>query len=253
MIARRLTHALDPVTFARDALGYDPDPWQVQVLRSTGKHQLLNCCRQAGKSWTAGILALHKALFTPTSLILLVSPSMRQSGELFRKVTDNINRLETRPLLSEDNQLSLTLQNGSRIVSLPGTEGTIRGYSGASLIIEDESARVDDALYYAIRPMLAVSGGRLILMSTPFGKRGHFHKEWTEGSTSWERIEIPARTCPRISPEFLEEERKTLGDWWYRQEYECQFVETTDQVFAYDLVMNAIDSSVKPLFAGGLL
>jgi hypothetical protein len=140
------------------------------------------------------------------------------------------------------------LQNHSRIVSLPGTEQTIRGFSGASLIIEDESARVDDALYYAVRPMLAVSGGQLILMSTPFGKRGHFFKEWTDGGDAWERVEIPASWCTRITREFLQEERRALGDWWYRQEYECQFVETVDQVFSYEDVHAALSDEITPLF-----
>jgi hypothetical protein len=135
-------------------------------------------------------------------------------------------------------------------VSLPSTEATIRGFSGANLIVEDEAARVSDELYYAVRPMLAVSGGRLILMSTPFGKRGHFHHEWTEGGEAWERIEIKATDCPRISPAFLAEERASLGDWWYRQEYDCQFVETIDQIFSYDLIIAAISSDVKPLFGG---
>jgi hypothetical protein len=245
-------YALDPVLWARDALDFYPDAWQEQVLRSSGKRQLLNCCRQSGKSTTAALIALHRAVFYPRSLVLLVSPSLRQSGELFRKVGDHLKQLEQQPQKTEDNKLSLTLINDSRIVSLPGTEGTIRGYSGASLIIEDESARVDDALYYAVRPMLAISGGRLVLMSTPFGKRGHFHKEWTEGGAGWERIEIPAKACPRISSAFLEEERRALGDWWYRQEYECQFVETVDQVFSYSLVMGAMDNRVKPLFTGEL-
>jgi hypothetical protein len=98
--------------------------------------------------------------------------------------------------------------------------------------------------------MLAVSGGRLILLSTPFGKRGHFFKEYTEGSSEWERIRIPATDCPRISEDFLREEKTSLGDWWFRQEYMCEFSETVDQVFTYDLVMNTISDEIKPLFGG---
>jgi hypothetical protein len=138
--------------------------------------------------------------------------------------------------------------NGSRIVSLPSSEATIRGFSGASLIIEDEAARVSDQLYYAIRPMLATSSGRLILMSTPFGKRGHFYEAWENGGDLWERIMIPASACPRISPQFLAEEHEALGDWWFSQEYGCQFVQTTDQVFDYDIVMRAVSTDIKPLF-----
>ncbi len=247
--ARDLRQAADPVIFAQQALNFSPDTWQQQVLRSNTHQVLLNCSRQAGKSTTAAIMALHRALFYPGSLVLLVSPSLRQSSELFRKVTEALEQLDKRPRLREDNRLSLTMQNKSRIVSLPGSESTIRGYSGASLIIEDEAARVPDELYYAIRPMLAVSKGRIILMSTPFGKRGHFHSEWTDGGDSLERIRIPASDCPRISAAFLEQEKRALGDWWYKQEYECEFVQTTDSVFNYDLVMSAMSDDIKPLFA----
>ena len=218
-MASPLIYALDPVCWSREELSFEPDPWQAEVLRCPGPRQMLNCSRQSGKSTTAGLLALHRAIFYPASLVLLVSPSLRQSGELFRKVTEHLHQLEKPPRLLEDNKLSLTLANRSRVVSLPGTEGTIRGYSGASLIIEDEASRVPDALYYSIRPMLAVSGGRLILMSTPFGRRGHFFAEWTEGGT-WDRTEIPATKCPRISEEFLREERKSLGDFWFSQDWQ---------------------------------
>jgi hypothetical protein len=249
MLTDDLVHALDPVRFAH-ALGFEPDAWQAGVLRSQSKRLLLLCSRQTGKSTVSALLALHRALYYPGSLILLVSPSLRQSGELFRKVSEWLTRLDVTPRLTEDNRLSLTLAGGSRVVSLPSSEATIRGFSGASLIIEDEAARVPDDLYRAVRPMLAVSGGRLILLSTPFGKRGHFFDEWTNGGASWERVSVTATECPRISADFLAEERASLGEWWYRQEYECAFVETSDQVFSYDLVMGAITADVKPLFGG---
>ena len=73
---------------------------------------------------------------------------------------------------------SLLFPNGSRIVGLPGTEGTVRGFSAVSLLLIDEAARVEDAMYKALRPMLAVGGGDLWLMSTPWGKRGFFYEAW---------------------------------------------------------------------------
>jgi hypothetical protein len=149
----------------------------------------------------------------------------------------------------------MELRNGSRIEALPGTEKTVRGYSGVDLLILDEAARVEDALYFAVRPMLAVSSGRLIMMSTAFGKRGVFFEEWS-GAAGWERYEVPASECPRIPPEFLEEERRTLPRRVYRQEYECAFEETEDQVFSHEDVQAAITTEVTPLFgsaeAGGL-
>ncbi len=121
----------DRVAFARERLGFQPDPWQEQVLCSHGRRSLLNCCRQSGKSTTTAILALHQSLYGSGSLTLLISPSLRQSSELFKKVTDLLALLPVRPALTEDNRLSLRLKNGSRIVSLPSKEATVKGFSGA--------------------------------------------------------------------------------------------------------------------------
>lgn len=88
------------------------------------------------------------------------------------------------------------------------------------------------------------------MMSTPFGKRGHFFEEWENGGPGWERVEVRADECARIPAEFLAEEREALGNWWYRQEYECEFVETVDQLFLYEHVMGAFTPDVKPLFGG---
>ena len=192
-------------------------------------------------------IALHRALYYPGSLILCLAPALRQSQELFGKVAGFYRDLG-RPVPPQgERKLSLELENGSRIVTLPGSEKTIRGFSGAALLIVDEAARVDDELYFAIRPMLAVSGGALMMLSTPYGKRGVFFEEWT-GGVSWERYEVPASQCPRISEEFLEEERQAVPPWVYRQEYECSFEETEDQVFTTDMIDRAVTGEVKPLF-----
>jgi hypothetical protein len=246
-LADDLRLALDAVAFGR-SLDFEPDDWQARVLRSTSKRQLLNCCRQSGKSTVASLLAVHQSLFVPDSLTLLLSPGLRQSSELFRKVGQWLARLPEPPTMPEDNRLSCVLANGSRIVSLPASEATVRGFSDVNLIIEDEASRVPDDLYRAVRPMLAVSGGWMVLMGTPFGKRGHFHQEWLGGGPAWERLEITAHQCPRIAPAFLAEERAALGDHWYRQEYECQFLDAVNQVFDYESVMAALSADVVPLF-----
>lgn len=215
------------------AAGMTPDPWQAKLLHTRWARALLNCSRQSGKSQVAAALALHEALTRPRSLVLLLSPSQRQSGELFRDKLLPLWRALERPL--EDRpptQLTLELANASRIITLPGSEGGIRGYSDVRLLVVDEAARVPDDLYRAVRPMLAVSSGRLICMSTPFGRRGWFFEEWHEAAHVWERVRITADQCPRISPEFLAEERVMLGERWYQQEYFCAFMEMIGAVFS---------------------
>jgi hypothetical protein len=248
-IARRIDRERSDAVLMAERAGILPDNWQSDLLRSDARQMILLCSRQSGKSTVSSILAIHEAVYQPNSLILLLSPSLRQSQELFRKLKDVYNALSSPslPQTIEESALRIEFDNGSRILALPGKEATIRGFSGVSLLVVDEASRVPDELYQAIRPMLAVSGGRIVLLSTPFGKRGFFHSEWTDG-IGWRKVKITADQCPRIDKDWLTREREMIGDWWYLQEYFCEFVETSDQVFSYDDIQAALDPTIKPLF-----
>jgi hypothetical protein len=242
-----LALALDPaLILARQ--GLDPDPWQAQLLRSDAQQTLLLTTRQAGKSTTVAALALHTALYQPGALVLLLAPALRQSTELFLKVMQAYTALGRPVPERESSALRLTLANGSRIVALPGTETTVRGFSGAALLVVDEASRVGDELYFALRPMLAVSSGRLVALSTPFGQRGWFYSTWREGGAAWQRIKVTAHQCPRIAPAFLAQERQALGERWYAQEYLCEFSDTVGQLFSSESIFAAVTDAVRPLF-----
>jgi hypothetical protein len=208
------------------------------------------CSRQSGKSTVAAALAVREALLVPGSLVLLLSPTLRQSGELFRaRAVPLYQALGPTVPAARLTALTLELANGSRVVSLPGEEGGIRGYSGVALLVIDEAARVADELLAAVRPMLAVSGGRLLALSTPFGKRGWFHAEWT-GPAPWERVCVTADQCPRITAEFLAAERAALGERWFGQEYFNEFVEPEGAAFAEAEVRALLSDDVRPLDLG---
>lgn len=227
----------------------EPDDWQAAILTSADPRLLLNCSRQIGKSTVAATIATHTALAVPGALCLLVAPSERQSGELYKKCLEVYDRAG-RPIAPvKQNATELALRHGARIVALPGTAGTIRGFSRAALVVLDEAAWIMDATYRSVRPMLAVSGGRLIAASTPFGKRGWFYEAWAAPSAHWARVAIPAEQCPRIDPAFLDEERAALGTW-YAQEYACAFLDVSHAVFSFDDIMGALSSDVAPLFGG---
>jgi hypothetical protein len=219
----RAEHAVEPRPIAiMRKLEMEPDPWQAEVL--TGRHRrlLLNCSRQAGKSTVVAVLALVEAMFVPGTLVLLLSRSLRQSAELFRRVAEFHSKLQA-PLLVRRTAHELELDNRSRVISLPCEPDTVRGYASVSILVIDEAARVPDELYRAVRPMLAVSGGRLICLSTPHGQRGFFYEVWATGGEEWKRIEVPAGQVPRITAKHLEEERRALSEAYFRQEYECSF------------------------------
>lgn len=248
-LASDFQRALDPTSIFQDA-GMAADPWQADVLRSTHPRQLLLCSRQAGKSTTVGALAVDSALNDP-GLVLLFAPAQRQSTELFKKVAAFYRSLPDVPEPLTVTETRMELPNGSRIIALPGTEATTRGFSAPRLIVVDEASRTDDALYGALRPMLATLGdqGRMVCLTTPWGKRGWFYEQWEHGGDRWERTKITAHQCPRILPEWLAEERKLVGDFIFRQEYLCEFVDTEEQLFPTELIEKAVRPAGGPLWA----
>ena len=250
-IAADIARALDPCALAA-AIGMDPDPWQADVLRSDHPRILLNVARQCGKSVTCATKAVHVAVYEPGSLILCLSPSQRQSGELFKKITATYKALG-RPVPSDaESATTLVLENGSRIVSLPGTEGTVRSYSAVRLLLVDEASRVDDETIAATRPMLAVSGGQLIALSTPAGRRGWWYEAWQDGGNVYKRVRVPASECPRISAAFLAEEKASMGDYYFAQEFQCSF-EASDAQLISEATLKAMWSArcAPPLFPKG--
>jgi Terminase large subunit, T4likevirus-type, N-terminal len=233
-----------------EAGGMVPDPWQQRVCESQAPRLLLNCSRQSGKSQVVAAVALAAALQTRAALILVISPSERQSGETLRKVLHLYQAWGMTIPPTAESTLKLELSNGSRLLALPGREHTIRGFSTPTAIIVDEAARTPDDLYIGIRPMRALGQTRLVALSTPWGKRGWWYHAWIS-SDGWERYEVPASACPRISSSFIAEERAGMSRAAFASEYCCEFCDVVDQVFLSEDGQAALTSEGAPFFAGG--
>lgn len=254
---RLLEWMTDPVKWAEEVAGPAAikgfsgrlDPWQADVIRSRVPNVVLCCTRQAGKSTIAALKAAHLALYRPKSMVLVVSKKEEQAKNVFDSIDQMIRATETlsgKSARVEDNKTSIRLQNGSRVVCAVGKEDTIRGFSAVNLLIEDEAAFVPDEVYFAVAPMLRVSKGQMLLLSTPNGQRGHFWKAWT-GSEEWDRYEITADKVSRIDPADVERDRREKGDAFVREEYFCEFVGEVDSVFNADQVRAALSDDV-PVF-----
>lgn len=112
------------------------------------------------------------------------------------------------------------------------------------MVLIDEAARVHDHVYAALRPMLAVSNGSLIALTTPYGRRGWFYEAWEFGK-GWARTTITARDCPRITDKYLASEREAMSEWQFRQEFLCEFVDTEESFFNSELVDRMVDRELE--------
>lgn len=233
--------------FVERRLGFHPDPHQRLLLTSTAGRVIVNCTRQWGKTTVSAARAVHRAHTVRDSLIVIACRNLRQSGEWMKRAAAMQARLGIAPRGDGTNRPSLIFENGSRIVGLPDAEAGIRGFT-ASMLIVDAAARVSDETYYnSLRPMLSTTNGELWMLSTPCGKRGFFHETWARGGPEWLKVSVPATGCPRISTEFLDDQRAVMTDEAFRQEHMCEFIGSGDALFDPDLIEGAYDDDLDPI------
>src|SRR5260370_32678591 len=101
---------------------------------------MLLCCRGAGKSRATSAKALHRALFFPKSLVLVISRSQRQSGELFRYVLDGYRAVDRPVKALRETMTELELVNGSRNVCFPSKGETIPSSPGVAPPLKGRTA-----------------------------------------------------------------------------------------------------------------
>lgn len=236
------------IDFVERRLGFFPDPQQRLLLTSGSRRVILNCTRQWGKTAVSVAKAVYRALTVPKSLIVVASPGERQSGEWMERAADMVSLFGIVPHGDGRNSISLALPRGSRIVGLPHVEAKVRGFSELSMLIIDEAARVSDKMYYdSLRPMLSVSNGDIWMMSTPFGKRGFFYDTWISDDPAWLKVSVQAPDCPRISQEFLAEQRRVMTSDAFRQEHMCEFIGSGNALFDRALIEAAFDDTIDPI------
>lgn len=201
------------------ATGELPLPWQEDYLAET-RDSVVKKGRQVGASTAGGVIAARRAVYWPNSLCAIVSPSQKQSTEVKDRTREHLENLGV-PLVRDSSSL-VELPNGSRILSLPGSAKSVRGWS-AHLLILDEAAYIEPETFLAARATVAATGGRVIIQSTPEAPYGHFYDAWSSSDERWAKFEVTSEQVGTIDPAFLAAERALLTDEKYAREYLGRF------------------------------
>ena len=216
---REIAYRVDPVLWVREVLGEEPAPWQEELLRAPrGASILALTARQSGKTTAAAWAMAHAAVFMPRSLSVVACPAQRQSAEAVRRVCEML--LKAGAKLTSDNVYGLEIANGARVLALPGSDDSVRGLTVDAWIVADETARLTPDLISALRPMRARKpDARLAMLSTAWSLADPFWTAWSSDDPTWIKLRATADVNPIYTEEFLEQERKALGDAAFKREY----------------------------------
>ena len=217
------------------------DKWQQDVLEHDG-NITIRSGRQVGKSEVISEKAILFALKHPNTVSMVIAASQRQSSLLFEKIRGKLDVMEIKgkKIYAEKPTLTkIILKNGSKIYSLPAgrTGYFIRGLT-IDLLIADEAAYIPETVWTAVTPMMAVSKGKTILISTPFGKGGYYYNSFTD--QDFKRFHVSSEDCKRIPKTFLRKERDRMTKAEYRQEYQGEFTDEWNQFFPTDLIKKSM-------------
>jgi phage FluMu gp28-like protein len=232
----------DPVAFAEAVLDFKPFSYQAELLRCQSKRIVACWARQTGKTTAIAIKVVHSAFTNANTTTLIVSRGLRQSMIMYGVIENLVKvHLVLRRSVVKSTRTMIQLSNGSRIVALPcGPDGaSLRGYT-ADLVVMDEAAFMpEDVIASVIFPMLATTNGTAIMLSTPWGRDHIFYRSF-KNLNYWSQ-QVKAGVCPLISKEFLEEQRRDIGELRYRMEYEAEFVEDENSFFSQDLIRECVE------------
>ena len=234
----------DPCVFAQVFLNFEPFKYQDKLLRDPNPRIVACMGRQTGKTTTIALKAIHFAFTHPDSMVLITSPSLRQSMIMFDRILSFLYRSKFLPRsVVRKTRTIIQLSNGSQIVALPCSENLLRGYT-AHLIVMDEAAFMpEDVITQVVFPMLSTTDGSAIFLSTPWGRDHFFYRAFMDPKYSVHRVK--SSECPLIKPEFLEEMRRNMTEQAYRMEYEAEFVEAASCYFPQDLIRSCVDPSLE--------
>lgn len=240
-----------------------PYPYQVRLWEDTGRQRIILKSRQMGISRALACEALYWAINRPGSTVLFVSRSLQAARNLLRYAKQSLS-----PAIASDKTLRPTRQNNtsmewddreSQIVSLAASVDAARSYSATDVYL-DEAAHLPwaEEIYQSLAPTVS-GGGRMTVLSTPYGRGNLFHRLWEDSLLlpSWNCHRIHWSERPEYTHEWAEAERLRHTTRSWAEEYDLSFEESGKNVFTEEVISHLITTEpflsytpTPPFFAG---
>ena len=153
--------------------------------------------RRGGKSFAMAVLIVYLAVFVSYRRVLTVGESpvvlclavdRDQASVVFNYVAGIFEAVPLlAPIVRQRIAETLSLRNGIEIEIRAASYRGLRGVTCVAVVADevcfwftDDSANPDTEILSALRPSLATTGGPLIAISTPHGRRGAAYETWSQ-------------------------------------------------------------------------
>jgi len=219
-------------------------PFQKDLINTLtdNRNVIVKTGRQVGKSTTTLGWLLHYVLFNESKTVGILANKAATARELLNRIQIAYQHLPKflQQGLKEWNKGSLELENGSKIIASSTSSSAIRGFSFSTILL-DEFAHVQrhiaDEFIRSVYP--TISSGKetkVIIVSTPNGFN-MFHKYWNDaenGTNDFIPFKVHWTAVPDRGPEWKQKIESTIGADAFRQEYEAEFLGSSNTLVSYE-------------------
>jgi phage FluMu gp28-like protein len=224
---------------------------------SRAQVQVLACGRRWGKTEACAVRAVASLFEESPTQHLLIAPTLDQATLLFDRTVALLDALGESAKIRRSPYPRLIFGRHAVSARSGHVPRSLRGHEATDIVI-DEAAYLPESLVTEIAmPMLATTGGRLTMISTPHGKN-HFWRFFQMGQRGehgvWSR-QAPSSESPYVPEQFLAVQRELISERAYMVEYEAAFVDGSGQVFRDEAVQRCLvarSPAAEPPFVIGV-
>jgi hypothetical protein len=242
--------AIDPVTWVRTYLNYEPRVYQIIMLRSPDRLRAFRCGRRTGKTTCMLWEAMWFAYTNAGVYVIIVCPLESQIKTMWDMVDEMVLHSGVRPLKQAIDQFGITAKikkpweigfaNGSKIKAFTsgarsgGKADSVRGNEGHMIIVDEMDLMMPDDLN-AITAMMQqtserfMGDKRLVVSSTPNGRRDMFYIFCTKSNLR--EFWFPSFVNPYFTPIDEAEQRDLLTETGFIHEIVADWGQQTTGVF----------------------
>jgi len=208
--------------------------WQQTVFKDKTRFKVVAAGRRCGKSRLSAVSLLIEGLNCPDgSSVMYIAPTLGQARTIIWDLLHELGR----PVIksSHVNNLEITLVNGKKIL-VRGADNpdSLRGVSLTFVVLDECAFIKEDVWQKIIRASLSDKKGRALFISTPSGRNWFYDvfKLGQEGSDEeWKSWHFTTEDNETIDPKEIENAKKTLSSFAFKQEYLSSFDTAGADVF----------------------
>ena len=215
----------DPVAFAREVIGVEPDEWQIELLDAVAapavRRVSVRSGHGVGKSTAVAMAAIwHVCIKVPSKTVVTAPTSSQLFDACFAEMKNVAKRLKPpfdKLLEVKSDRIELKGQPESTFISCRTSraeqpEALAGVHSENVLLIADEASGVPNAVFEAASGSMSGHSATTILTGNPTRNTGFFYDTHNRLKDDWYTMHVSCVDSPRVADDFVSDMMKRYGE-----------------------------------------